>query len=60
MMHEVVDLVVDVDVVDVDGDVVDVDVFFADDNYGCSFVPGWLCSTPKAQYPQNCGVTAPL
>ena len=34
--------------------------FFADDNYGCSFVPGWLCSTPKAQYPQNCGVTAPL
>ena len=34
--------------------------FFADDNYGCSSVPGWLCSTPKAQYPQNCGVTAPL
>ena len=31
MMHEVVDLVVDVDVVDVDGDVVDVDVFLADD-----------------------------
>ena len=31
--------------------------FFADDDYGCSFVPGWLCSTPKAHYPQDCGVT---
>ena len=45
-----------VDVEDVD---VDVDVF-VDDHYVCSSVAGLLCSTSKARYPDNCGVTAPL
>ena len=44
-----IDVDIDVDVVDVAGNVVDVDVLFSDDNYGCSFVPGWLCSTPKSR-----------
>ena len=34
--------------------------FFVDDDYVCSSVEGMLCSTPKAPYSQNCGVTAPL
>ena len=38
-------------------DAVDV---FVDDHYVCSSVAGLLCNTPKARYPQNCGVTAPL
>ena len=49
-----------VHVADVDVEDVDVDVLFADDHYVCSSVAGSLCSTPKARYPQNCGVTAPL
>ena len=51
--------VVDVDVVDVDVEAVDVDVavLFVDEPYVCSSVAGSLCSTPKARYPQNCGVT---
>ena len=34
--------------------------FFVDAHYVCSSVAGSLCSTHKAHYPQNCGVTAPL
>ena len=56
---DVVDVVVDVDSVDVDDVDVDIDVF-VDDHYVCSSVAGLLCNTPKARYPQNCGVTAPL
>ena len=53
-------LVVAVDV-DVGGVHVALDIdVFVDDHYVCSSVAGLLCNTPKARYPQNCGVTAPL
>ena len=53
-----VDVDVDVGGVNVALDV-DIDVF-VDDHYVCSSVAGLPCNIPKARYPQNCGVTAPL